>query len=96
MNLETEKENKFWQKIDSENRIYQSNKALIFGGFLVLIFSYYYTNLCLKYSSFNEFKVAVRTTEKESSLIYSFGIILGFLMIALGIWIRKKAPKNSK
>lgn len=89
MKPEIEEEKKFWLKNDRDNKIYQSNRAFAFGGFLILLFTYKYVNLCLNYSSFEEFKVAVRTTEKLISILYVVAVFVGILFIILGIKIRK-------
>ncbi|MEI7508821.1 MAG: hypothetical protein WCJ62_05080 [Flavobacterium sp.] len=89
MNSELEKEKKFWLKVDRENKIYQSNKAFAFGGSLILFFAYELVKLCLNYSNFEDFKVAVRSTEKTNSLICFFMILVGIVFIIWGIKIRK-------
>ena len=89
MKPEIEEDKKFWLKIDKRNKIYQSNRAFVFGGFLVIFFLYQFVNLCQNYSSFEEFKIAIRSTEKTISLIYLVMIFVGILFIVFGIRIRK-------
>ena len=89
MNSELEKEKKYWLKVDRKNKIYQSNKAFAFGGSLILFFSYELVKLCLNYSNFDDFKVAVKSTEKTNSLICFVLILVGIVFIIWGIKIRK-------
>lgn len=90
MKAETKQRKVFWQKVNQENRIYQSNRLLILGSSWVILFSYQFIKLCQNFSSYHEFKIAVRSTEKTSSLIFLSGIAMGLLLIVLGIRIRKK------
>ena len=82
-------EKKYWLKIDRENKIFQSNKAIFFGGFLVIFFSYEYVKLYLGFSSNDEFINAIQTTEKTRSLGFTLLIVIGILFIWDGINIRK-------
>ena len=104
MNSKTEEKKKFWLKIDKENKIYLSNKAFIPGVLAILFFSYEFIKLCQNYSSYEEFKNAIRSTEKTISLIYLAMIFVGILLVVLGYKIRKSPlsdhqrdlPENKK
>lgn len=89
-NKEEDEEKEFWKKEDRDNIIYQSNRALMFGGLLFISFSYQFVKLCLKFSSFDEFKFTVRTTEKAKSLSCLCVIAISVVIIIVGIKIRKR------
>ena len=85
----TEKEKRFWKKIDRDNKIHQSNKVFITGGFLIIFFTYEYVKLCLRFPNYEEFVHAIRSTEKTRSLGFLAAIAMGIFLIWLGIKIRK-------
>lgn len=89
MNSKIEEEKKFWLKFDRENKVHQSNKAFIPGVLLILFFLYEFIKLCQNYSNYEEFKIAIRSTEKTISLIDLAMIFVGILFIVLGFKIRK-------
>ena len=89
LQMSTEGEKKFWKKIDRDNKIYQSNKALIVGAFFIVFFSYQFVKLGLYFSSYEKFRSAVQSTEKARSLGLLLAIVVGILLMWLGIRIRK-------
>ena len=89
MNPEEKKEKEFWKRIDRRNKIYQSSKAFIAGGFFIIFFSNEFVKLYQRYSSYTEFKMAIRTVEKVRSLGFLLAIAVGIFFIWLGIRIIK-------
>lgn len=95
MNSEEKKEKEFWKRIDQKNKIYQSSKAFFAGGFFIIFFSSKFIELYQSYSSYAEFKTAIRTVEKVRSLGFLLAIAVGIYFIWFGIKIRK-SPVSEK
>lgn len=93
--IKNDDEKNFWLKIDRENKIFQSTKIFLFGGFIVVSFSYEFVKLCLEFSNYNEFKNAIQTTEKSRVLGFLLAIIVGVLLIWVGIKVRR-SPLSDK